>query len=438
MMIIAAARFSIRILVPQIFWKLLPFLLIWLFFRDESKRRSKLFLLTIPILAGAIISICYLSIPQLGANLGNDIQRIILFPLQALMILTIATAYQVPLKRTLFWAMVLPTTFILADAASSTFSTLLLTFSIFRPHFAMLTATMEILFTLFVRMIYQKQLRLRLTPNNSTLAAFGFLMLYSLFTTFKFQHDQIYVRYFNVQLSSYLQIFGLIALNAVIIYLYTSLELSHNRQAAANAEIQQSKEELQYHRQNMEVYAATRRVKHDLNNQYLVLSGLIQEGKDEEALAYLQRSQSDLEQEDKFYTPNFTLNYVLNEKTKQAAQQGVALQIYALLPESIQLESDILAVVLGNLLDNAIAAAARNPREDKKQVDLTLKTYNGNIMLEVRNAFDPTEVVSRKERKTQGLGIRNIKRLVSESNGLYHQEIDGDQYLASVVFLDSF
>lgn len=438
MMIIAAKRFSITILTPQILWTLLPFILIWLFFRDGSKGRSKLFWLTIPILVSAIAYAFFFNSIELGAGLSWTIQIIILLILQAFMILTIATAYQVPLKRTLFWVMVLPTMFILADAAGSSFSSLLLTFSIFRPQSTVLKAIMEILFTLFVRMIYQKQLRLQLTPNTSTLAAFGFLMLYSLFTTFKFQHDQIYVRYFNVQLSSYLQIFSLIALNAVIIHLYTSLELFHNRQAAANAEIQQSKEELRYHRQNMEVYAATRRVKHDLNNQYLVLSGLIQEGKDEEALAYLQRSQSDLEQEDKFYTPNFTLNYVLNEKAKQAAQQGVTLQIYALLPESIQLENDILAVVLGNLLDNAIAAAARNPREDKKQVELTLKTYNDNIMLEVRNHFDPTETILRKKRQQHGLGIRNIKRLLAESNGLYHQETNGDQYSTSVFFLDSF
>lgn len=431
-----------------------PTILILFFFKDSEtqiKKKWSWLLLLLPLSGQLLVKLMIGRlfiiprwIPWYGAYYDWFIELGAIYLFSLLAVFLVGYLYEIPIRRRLLWMMILPLNFLLSKLI---YQTILLDVSRifyqinknaghFYPWFELII--MAILVALF-HPIYIRQKEQRLTLNNDVLLTFSVLSIYSLYSIYSLSYTLMFAApFYTRSFRGIVKLAGLVTFNIAIIHLYTSLERFFNQREQAQRDILATEEELRYHRQNMETYATTRRLKHDLNNQYLVIAGLLENNEVPEALNYVKKNQSELVHEDNFYTPNFTLNYVLNEKVQDAEIRGVTLGIHVLLPENINLENDILAVVLGNLLDNAIAAAARNPQSDQKQVELTLKTYNQNIMLEVRNPFDPVEATSRKDRKIHGQGIRNIKRLVAESNGMYHQETEHDQYLASVVFFDSF
>lgn len=430
--------------VLQSLWLILPYILIMLFFRRDRVDTKKY---QIPcIITIVMLNIILELFVYTDTGMGNDfllkiLRYVIPSVLQVGLIFIMGDRYGIPIKRRLFWMCVIPVSFLMAGSIAHAIDYFVgLSFGVYTlfniQTLFIIRFLVQLVFFFFLRRIYDKQSRQRLTPNNRTLIAFLLLSLYTFVFDFRIWYNQSFVKHYNVDLFNTLEAIGLAVVFVILVYFYIDLELYYNQRELARSEVQTAEEELRYHRQNMEAYATTRRLKHDLNNQYLVVIGLIEDGKEAEALTYLKKSQSELKQEDKFYTPNFTLNYVLNEKFKQANKQGVNLDIHVLLPEMITLENDILAVVLGNLVDNGIAAVARNVDDPEKIVKLVIKTYNNNLIMEIANKFDLKELSTRKTRQWKGLGIRNVKRLVSQAEGIFHQEIKGDEYLSSVIFFD--
>jgi sensor histidine kinase regulating citrate/malate metabolism len=63
------------------------------------------------------------------------------------------------------------------------------------------------------------------------------------------------------------------------------------------------------------------------------------------------------------YTPNLILNYLLNEKIKVAKENNIRFNHDIFISEKVQLNTDFFAIVVGNLIDNALQACLRQKRD---------------------------------------------------------------------------
>lgn len=176
-------------------------------------------------------------------------------------------------------------------------------------------------------------------------------------------------------------------------------------------------------------------IKHDLRNQNIVLLGLIEQGDYDQAKTLIRNGMSGLTIGTYFFTRNTLLNYLLNKKNNLAKAQGIQLDSQILVPESLTIPNDILAIVIGNLLDNAFSAVARHP-QGKQIVSLVVKAVNQKLLIQVSNAFNVDEVDSRRDRLQKGFGLKNIKQIVEKYDGLYQQQTNGSQYDVSIIFFD--
>lgn len=176
-------------------------------------------------------------------------------------------------------------------------------------------------------------------------------------------------------------------------------------------------------------------IKHDLRNQNIVLLGLIEQGDYDQAKTLIRNGMSGLTIGTHFFTRNTLLNYLLNEKNNLAKAQGIQLDSQILVPESLTIPNDILAIVIDNLLDNAFSAVARH-RQGKQIVSLVVKAVNQKLLIQVSNAFNVDEVDSRRDRLQKGFGLKNIKQIVEKYDGLYQQQTNGSQYDVSIIFFD--
>ena len=163
-----------------------------------------------------------------------------------------------------------------------------------------------------------------------------------------------------------------------------------------------------------------RRLRHDMKNHLTVLSGLSGEKERDYLLELLNAPAFS---PGKVYCENRTASVVLSAKADQAMEQGTEFEVHAAIPESIPVDSMDLCALLGNVLDNALEAAARMP-EGQRRVSFSARVEKGLFAAEVRNTYlflerglDGRLVTVKKDRRNHGLGLASVEEIVERYGG---------------------
>ncbi|MFG1200732.1 GHKL domain-containing protein, partial [Pediococcus acidilactici] len=146
--------------------------------------------------------------------------------------------------------------------------------------------------------------------------------------------------------------------------------------------------EMKYIAEVKKTQSTIRRIRHDLKNRNLVLMGLLDQHKITEAKNYLAKSFDQLAKTSTFYTNDPVLNYLLNEKNALAQANHIDFQIHVLISKQISLDNDILSVLIGNLIDNAIEANQRLNAGVSRYINLTIKQFKKDLLIEISNPYD--------------------------------------------------
>ena len=185
-------------------------------------------------------------------------------------------------------------------------------------------------------------------------------------------------------------------------------------------EIQQSQEE----------YQRLQSLRHDLKNKHLTLLSLLEKNP-EEAKDYLYSLTDSIVGEQTFYSKNQTINFLLNQKLHHLKDE-IEMEIDCFVPQELSIQPDILAVILGNCLDNSIAACLRLPNKERN-LSLNIRYFQQNLFINIRNNFDEKEKSTRKSRQKDGWGLRNIDALVQEYQGNIKHFIKDGQYQIEIL-----
>jgi two-component system sensor histidine kinase AgrC len=432
---------------------LIPIILLLFFFHTKQKQRNNFLYLFIIFLVAAtnfflqVSPNFYLSYRFISHHFGPKgfffLQFFGNYFLISSVVFLLAWWQKFSLRRIIFLALLFSTGFLLVDSITTTLLDILLPnpYSFYLEHTLRIVAASLLKGVLVVgfRSFSLKQTVRSTVPDIRSLLVLGIISLISTVLMFWFLWNQsLGIMAVTTQL---LIITGLMVFNICIILLYSSLERYFDQLATATIAKQSYQGELRYLetvRNNQEKISCLR---HDLQNQYLVLAGLLKQPTEKniaKAQNYLAAIIDTTKQEEQFFTHDFVLNFLLNEKKRIAESAGIQLQIDVFLPQNLVLSEDVLAIIIGNLLDNALQASMRNSDSAKKEISFKLKAFNKNLKLEITNTFDPSEKVTRIQRLKDGIGIRNIKQAVSESNGIYQQEILGRTYKTTIIFLNCY
>lgn len=196
-----------------------------------------------------------------------------------------------------------------------------------------------------------------------------------------------------------------------------------------------TKREIQYFAELEDKEKNLRIMRHDLKNHYLVIAGYIENANYDSALNYINKSIVKMDSSlTEFYTNNQILNYLLNQKAQLAKKSNVSMEIKALIPANFHIENSVIASLLGNLIDNALNACARQ-KDAEKKIFISLKLSNDNLIISIDNTFDTNEIRTRKWRMKGGIGLKSVQSIVDEQNGLYKYWIDDNIYHVLVVLI---
>jgi len=191
--------------------------------------------------------------------------------------------------------------------------------------------------------------------------------------------------------------------------------------------------------QNERVY----RIKHDLKNQFVHLSSLINNGEWECAHKIIDNTLEDLVTGKYVNTGNKSLDSLINYKIALAKKKGITVDTDFFIPKDCVYDTQTIILAMGNLLDNAIEACVKLPVKERK-LSIKMERKDERTLLIVSNSFDGKlckdrygNIKSSKTDKTlHGFGLENVRKQLKDQ-GDFIYTVEENLFIAKVIFYGS-
>jgi hypothetical protein len=334
-----------------------------------------------------------------------------------------------------FWIFLQTSLTLLAGAVLNQAIQLFLPLSKVSKNFGIISGYLVIsfLFSTVITLILRQLFR---THQKLTMATFRRNWLYQfivpiLSIIFAFTVSAIQGQVFGQDYLSVISLLSLIVLS--FSSLYFTLHLSQQQHAYYQNKL--DKEQLQFQlretQQSQEEYQRLQSLRHDLKNKHLTLLALLEENPDE-AREYLHSLTDSISGKQTFYSKNPTINFLLNQKLHDVEDE-IKLEIDCFVPQELSIQPDILAVILGNCLDNSISACLRLTDKSERRLALNVRYFQQNLFISINNTFNEQEQETRKTRQRDGWGLRNVDALVQEYQGTIKRFKENGHYRTEIL-----
>lgn len=200
--------------------------------------------------------------------------------------------------------------------------------------------------------------------------------------------------------------------------------LSNRQNRELQAFMHMQKQQYDYQLQQS---AAIRRFKHDLVNHMGALRELMNEKKTEEAKAYIDTIWNIQDEFDlKIHTGDSFLDVIVNYYLYLAEKENIEFAVVGKLTGKMPLEMFDMTTLMGNILENAVEAAAK---ADVPRIRVELVEHKKEIFIVVSNSVvkrihtkTSSFTTSKKDKENHGLGLKNMIAAVEKYHGEYDME----------------
>ena len=178
------------------------------------------------------------------------------------------------------------------------------------------------------------------------------------------------------------------------------------------------------------LYLEIRRTRHDLKNHLSELLGMIQTGQISDAEEYILRMLdigAGNRPEEVSRSGNIVIDSLINNAYAAAQKDNIQFNVNVLVPASLPFESGHLAIILGNLLENALEACRDIP-DGKRFICLDISYAKGIFQLCIKNNYQAKRkkdnighyLTTKNDNIYHGLGLSSINHAVVN----YHGQMD--------------
>jgi len=184
----------------------------------------------------------------------------------------------------------------------------------------------------------------------------------------------------------------------------------------------------------------TRRIRHDLRHQFIVLQNYLENGRNNEALAYLYKYQGDLSKQES--TPLCAvpvLDALLKNWQETAANYGIKTDMMLELPPKLPVDDFDLCILVGNLLENASEACQCVP-QNERHTTLKMRVIGNILVLTLDNTFTGKCVYSgnkllsgKREYREPGIGLASVADIANKYQGELKVKQKGNVFCVSVL-----
>jgi sensor histidine kinase regulating citrate/malate metabolism len=185
------------------------------------------------------------------------------------------------------------------------------------------------------------------------------------------------------------------------------------------------------------IYRQMRGIRHDYRNHLHVMNSLTGEKKIDELDTYIKQLNNELNQVDTIIqTGNTMVDAIVNTKLTIAKNEGVECIATAIAPKELEIEHIDLAIILGNLLSNAIEATTKHIQKNGENfIRLYIAPMKGNLYISVTNTMKENpkpSFLSLKRVNKQGYGLSRIDQSVEKYQGIVNRKWEDGVFATEV------
>ena len=115
------------------------------------------------------------------------------------------------------------------------------------------------------------------------------------------------------------------------------------------------------------------------------------------------------------YCENTTVNTVLTVYERRARENGISVNISALVSSGIEILPQDLVIVIANLFENAIHATSKM-KIDNPRIDITIRESSQRLLVTVEN---PCKEKMSFDKTSYGIGINSVIAAINKYDGMY-------------------
>lgn len=216
----------------------------------------------------------------------------------------------------------------------------------------------------------------------------------------------------------------LVVVNFSTIYLLEQLEQA-SKDAKESSLLRQEQQLQTEHILALEKnYREQRKTAHDFRNRLQTIYDLLEMNQPDKAKEYVRELQG--MQTTRLFLSNSghaIIDAILNHKSQIAKEQNIDLQIQMNSLAHVNIGTDMLTVLLSNLLDNAIEGCGRV--SDERQIILELIAKSDMLWLSIKNTSVPVKIIgntiptSKIPKEDHGYGIPRVQHILNQLKAEY-------------------
>lgn len=207
-----------------------------------------------------------------------------------------------------------------------------------------------------------------------------------------------------------------------------------------------------------EQYRQSERLRHDMKNHIVALSGLLENKEYNKIAGYLKTMEYSGNLGSGEITGSTAVDAILDQKRTYAEQNNIFWECDVKIPKICDINDFDLCVLFGNLLDNAVEACERMHSDGNRFINIQSKTVKSCFLLEIRNSTDmtdtpnprytsadisrmshnranvPSMLYTHKENpEKHGIGLLNIDDVVRSYNGVMDIDVKDGIFMTSIL-----
>lgn len=183
--------------------------------------------------------------------------------------------------------------------------------------------------------------------------------------------------------------------------------------------------QMEIYKKQMEVMQQTeknvRGIRHDMKHHIWQLRILAEEKRYSDILSYLNVIETFVDNSNEYVASgNKEIDAICNFLLNKGANKGIQVKAECNIPEGIQLPIFEINSIIGNLLENAIEAAAES---DEKRIELKMYVTKGILYITIINSYNGIikkkgkRYISIKGGEHHGWGLSNVQEMLGRKNG---------------------
>ena len=177
-------------------------------------------------------------------------------------------------------------------------------------------------------------------------------------------------------------------------------------------------------------YDETKSFRHDIRNHIAVVKNLLQSGKLEEAVSYME-DMDDMAEKMSFpcSTNNPVVDILVGNKMGIAKSMGIDVDCSLLLPYPCCLRDIDICIILSNALDNAIQAVKGLDAGMEKYIHVSGRIQGDFLMMDIDNSLHGNGAFKK------GTGLSNVKKVVEKYGGAMSIETQENKFVLHVLLI---